>query len=69
MAEGNGGDGFSSGETLICYHPTANVHYYSEIDDEGREYEEWWCDLCNCWIPCGFMEEIRERPDWEGGIV
>jgi len=53
----------------ICFHPTANVHYYSEIDDQGREYEEYWCDACNVWIAPGFMEEIRGRRDWNGGIV
>jgi len=52
-----------------CEHPTTNVHYYSEIDDRGGEYEEYWCDLCNCWIPGGFMDDIRYRKDWNGGIT
>ncbi len=53
---------------MICEHPTKSVHYYSEITDRGGLHEEYWCDACNCWIPIGFMDEIFERPDWDGGI-
>lgn len=53
---------------MYCQHPTANVHYYSEIDDEGDVHEEYWCDACNRWLTTGAMGEIRMRPDWNGGL-
>lgn len=52
-----------------CIHPTGDVVYYSEIEDDGRVYEEYWCRRCNFWLTSGAMDEIRERPDWNGGIT
>jgi hypothetical protein len=48
-----------------CQHPNGHVHYYSEIDDIGREYEELWCDVCNCWMTPAEANDFHERPDWE----
>ncbi len=58
----------SATPATTCEHPTQSVMYHGEIDDEGAEYEEFWCALCNRWLPPGSMQEIRERPDWNGGI-
>jgi hypothetical protein len=57
------------GENGECFHPSDRIVYYSEIDDEGREYEEYWCADCRVWLTPGFMESLYDRPDWDGGIT
>lgn len=50
-----------------CDHPTRSIMYHSEYDEDDDLYEEYWCATCNCWVPDGFMEQIKLRPDWNGG--
>ena len=69
MGQGDGSLYASEEIGEICHHPTEHIHYYSEYDEFDDCYEEYWCDLCNCWIPSGFMEEIKMRPDWNGGLT
>lgn len=51
-----------------CHHPTRDVVYHMDFDEGGREVESYWCRVCNRWIPNGFIQEIRERPEWTGWL-
>jgi hypothetical protein len=51
-----------------CSHPNDCIVYYSEIDEDGAVYEDYWCAACRFWLTSGVMMEIRERPDFDGPI-
>lgn len=50
---------------MNCEHPNGHVHYYSEIADDGSQYEDMWCDVCNLWLTPYEQQEFTQRPDME----
>lgn len=52
-----------------CTHPTESIRYYSEIEEDGRVYEEYLCIACNFWMTPSFTEEYHDREDWTEDIA
>lgn len=46
-----------------CEHPNGHVHYEWDEDEFG-EFEEYWCDVCNCYLSPAEVSDFHLRPDF-----
>lgn len=59
MDEGH--ESLSASEKVNCDHPIEHVQYESGLDEDGREWEQYWCDLCNLYLTPAEEADYREK--------
>ncbi len=48
----------------MCIHPTSECFYEGGEEEDGEEWEQYYCRKCGRYLTDPDIEEIRGRPDW-----